>query len=111
MSETTWRDAGTLECRPTTKDVCGPGGCDRQREPATVWLRWTPATRNYQRCDRNGCDTYTASVTYSGSYALIELPGHGVTMKLTGRNAFMETLSLMDIAYIYRGQCRPAPNR
>lgn len=108
VSEATWRGTGTLECRPETKDMCGPGGCSRQ--PASVWLRWTPATRTYQRCDRNGCDSYTANVTYSGSYAVVEIPGHQTIMKLTGRNAFLEIVSQMDGVIIYRGQCRPAPN-
>ena len=106
VSETTWQSVGTLECRPTVADVCGANGCQRN-EPAGGWTRWTPATRTYERCDRNGCDRYEARVDYAGSFATITLPGRATFARLTGRNAFMEVVTQMDGVLIYRGQCEP----
>ncbi len=105
VSEATWQSTGTLECRPASVDSCGPDGCERSETPATS-VRWTPATRTYQRCDRTGCSSYPAQVSYSGSWANIALPANGVIMRLTGRNAFTEVVTQMDAVMVYRGQCR-----
>lgn len=106
VSESTWRDTGTLECRPTRMDICSPEGCESG--VANIWVRWTPSTRTYERCDRNGCDTYPSAVSYSGSWANITVPESATFAKLTGRNAFFEVVTQNHAVLIYRGQCQEA---
>jgi hypothetical protein len=67
-----WASAGTLECRPKKKDVCDADGCTTST-PQT-FIRLTPSNGSYQRCDSGGCDTYKATVSYSGIWTNMALP-------------------------------------
>ena len=107
VSEATWANVGTLECRPATTDACGPSGCQRQSQSYEGWSRWTPAANRYERCDRNGCSAYTATVNYSGAFANLELSGHATIARLTGRNDYTEVVTFLDTVMIHRGQCHP----
>ena len=94
-----------LTCRATTKQYCDTGGCKPQ--PITVWNVVDLQRSTYARCDRNGCDSYTAKISRSGVYTNLEIEGRGVLAKIGEGGAFMEIVTLGTTAYVSHGRCSP----
>lgn len=96
--------AEPLRCTWTEKVQCDPGsGCSAQ--PIKTWATIDLDGRRYQRCDRLGCDTYDASVTRSGVYRVIDLPGRGVFTKLADDGRGTEVVSLGNSVLVSQGHC------
>lgn len=104
-NEKTWANVSELICKPTVMDICGPKEC-KQSDPKT-FVVWKPSVDEYQRCDDTGCDTYTPSVAYSGSFTNIALPNNGLLFKVSTDRHYVEVATLMDATIIYRGKCEP----
>lgn len=107
VSDETWAGVETLTCQAKAATRCGPTDC-KSFEPVT-FVRWHPATKQYQRCGGDDpCDSYTAQVSYSGAWANIAMPENSIMARLTAGGQFVEILTQMDAVLIYHGQCRPA---
>jgi hypothetical protein len=100
-----WSKVGTLECRASRKDICGPHGCS-DSIPQT-FVRLTPGAGSYQRCDSKGCENYKANVSYSGIWTTMSLPDNATFARLTNSLDFVEVAAMNDTLYLYRGTCRP----
>jgi hypothetical protein len=97
-----------LRCEINAKQVCNPDGC-RSVAP-TVHNKLDGQHGLYSRCDANGCDDYPASITRSGAFANVEVPGRGVIAKVSlADGAFLEVATLGLEAYVSYGACKPAP--
>lgn len=103
VDEATWHGSGTLECRFQSAFWCGSEGCSAA--DSQTWVRWSPETKTYERCDGKACDRYRALVTYSGAFANIVLPENGLLARLTGPGRVVEIATSMDSVLIRHGQC------
>lgn len=110
VSQSTWNGVRSLECRPSTAQVCSPSGCESQRAQTSVFTRLSPSTGLYERCDARGCDSYQATVTLSGAFASFVLPNNHSFARVTGQDGYYEVLSQLDTVIIYWGQCRRIPS-
>jgi hypothetical protein len=99
--------AEPLACRWATKQQCDPTAPCR---PAAnnVWATADVGAKRYQRCDRQGCDTYDAAVSTAGAYTTFDLVGRGVFMKVGANGAATEVVSLGNSVLVSQGRCRPA---
>lgn len=104
VSDATWSGVQLLECRPTRVDICKPEGCSEGKPVA--WQKWEPRTSIYSRCTEDGCDDYTAQVSYSGSWANIVVPESAFMARITASGEYYEIATQMDGVLIYRGQCQ-----
>lgn len=94
-----------MQCRITVKFSCAAESCDLIS--TTVFNRIDMARGAYARCDPSGCEWYQASVTASGQFIGIEVPGRGVAAKIgVGTNSFHEVVSLGHQVYVSFGICR-----
>ena len=98
--------AEPMTCRWTSKQQCDPGAACR---PAInkVWAPADVTGKRYQRCDRNGCDTYDATVSNAGAYTTFDLVGRGVFMKIGPDAAATEVVSLGNSVLVSHGTCLP----
>ena len=99
--------AKPMTCRWTSKQQCDPGAACR---PAInrVWATADVTGKRYQRCDRNGCDSYDAEVSTAGAYTTFDLIGRGVFMKLGPDAVATEVVSLGNSILVSHGTCRPS---
>jgi hypothetical protein len=97
-----WAKVATLECRPTRMDVCDADGCTSSK--SATFIRLTPGNGSYQRCDSKGCNSYHATVSYSGIWTTFALPG--AFARVTSDRNFVEVAALNDVLYLYRGDCK-----
>lgn len=109
VSDSTWRGVEKLVCRPERLDVCGDKTCLAHKidgKPPVV-ISWKPATGEYQRCDPKGggCDTYQATISYSGSFMHAALPSNGLMFWLTASGEYREIANRLTDTYVYRGKC------
>lgn len=107
VSEQTWAGVDSLMCEVSSTQVCGPEGCKPLK--TQTYIRWHPNTREYERCGGSSpCDSYNAQVSYSGAWANVSVPDHGLMARLTGSGQFVEVATQMDAVFVYHGQCRKA---
>jgi hypothetical protein len=104
VGESTWQGVGTLECWFTAASWCGSDGCSAA--DSQTWVRWTPDTKTYERCEARGCDRYEAMVTYSGAFATIILPENALLARLTKPGRIVEVTMSMDSGLIRHGLCK-----
>jgi len=102
-SAATWRDKGTMLCRPKSKNMCTPSGC--MTGPVNIRLEVTPSSGAYRRCGPEGCDQYSAAVSYSGLWTTLALPENSLMLRLTGSGSFMEVAAIGDTVLVYHGVC------
>lgn len=95
-----------MRCDFTEKYQCNPGsGC--QPNVLGVWVVVDLDSKLYQRCDRNGCDTYDAVVSdRKGAFITIDLPARGVFMKIGQDSRATEVVSLGNSVIVSQGVCR-----
>ena len=99
-------NAAPLTCRWTAKQQCDAGTPCRTI-PASVWTTVDKQTQRYQRCDRKGCDSYTAVVTVGpGAFTVYDLIGRGVFLKMEAGGGATEIVSLGHSVLISHGTCR-----
>jgi hypothetical protein len=103
VSEETWASAGTLTCRFQAARWCSPEGCEDT--DASTFVRWTPATSTFERCDERGCDRYRARVSYSGAFANIALPENGALARLSANGTMLEVSTSFHSALVRHGRC------
>lgn len=104
VSSSTWAGVDSWTCRPSTAQICEAGGCEKQAPK--VWLRWKPKANSIERCGADGCDAYTPTISYSGSWANLSIPDRGMMVRMTASGQYLEILTQMDTVLIYRGLCR-----
>jgi hypothetical protein len=105
VSDQTWANVQSLECRMSSGRICGPQGC-KSLKPVT-YVRWHPHTKQYQRCGGDSpCDSYAAQVSYSGAWANIAVPERSMLARITASGQFVEVLTQMDAVYVYHGRCQ-----
>lgn len=108
VSDDTWRDVAAVVCKPIRVDACGVEGCKEGKPVVTV--RWEPKG-GYQRCDNDGCDSYSPVVSHSGIWTELALPQNGMMAKFTADGYYMEVATINDTALVYHGQCERVKNR
>lgn len=98
--------AKTLKCTWTEKQQCAPQQSCRPA-PLGLWSKIDLKKRKYQRCDRNGCDTYDATVQVDrAAFTNIDLPGLGVFVKIGPDRRGTEVVSLGNVILVSQGRCR-----
>lgn len=102
--------SATWRCAAEQKWGCElPGGCERQ-DATKVWMVVDFAKRTYQRCDRNGCDSYAMTPTEKGVFTYIRLRDHpDVFMKMGLADLFVEVVSQGVSTLNSFGTCAPVP--
>jgi hypothetical protein len=96
--------ATPLRCTWTERSACGPeNGC--RPVPAATWALLDVDGREYQRCDAKGCDAYSAVISRSGAYTLVDLPGRGMFAKLGDDGRATEVVSLGHGVLVSQGRC------
>ncbi len=93
----------SLKCEVTAKWQCSDGSC--KKAPVGVWNQLNLSRKTYSRCDRNGCDTYGATIGRSGIYEIVEVPGRGLLAKVGDDGSFLEVATLGTAALISHGKC------
>jgi hypothetical protein len=84
-----------------------PGGCQRQ-DASSVWLLVDFGKGTYQRCDRNGCDSYRMNVSVKGTFTYIQLLDHAdVFMKIGLADMFVEVAAQGVSTLNSFGTCAP----
>ena len=97
--------AKPLRCDFTVKRQCDDTGQCRVLPPV-VWGLFDPERKTYSRCDRNGCDTYDATVTHSGIYTVVSLPANGLFAKIADDGSAVEVASIGTDVLISYGKCK-----
>jgi hypothetical protein len=101
--------AQQLRCEWSQKQQCDAGKACVASAPS-VWATIDLGARRYQRCDRNGCDTYDVVVTKgAGVYTVIDLPGRGMLAKMHDDGTAIEVVTLGTSVLVSHGRC-VAPN-
>ena len=101
--------AQALKCTPTQKLVCSQGkGCEETK--ADTWAIVDFGRKTYARCTADGCDNFNATLTDSGTYTPVELPGRATMAKISDNGTmFSEVTSLLSSILISFGACAPTP--
>ena len=97
--------AEPMVCQWQQKQQCEPGSACRALDASKMFVRVDPASGAYERCDSKGCDAYTASVTKSGVYTIIDLTGRGMFAKFGPGGSATEVVSLGRAVLISHGLC------
>ena len=99
--------ASQWQCRPESRNDCGPDGCT-EMEP-TVWVNLDFDSLRYARCDQAGCDDYLMEVNPSGIYTTLTLPlNAGTFLKVVNDGSeSVEVVSLGTAITVYHGRCTP----
>lgn len=100
-----------FRCDISMKQQCQPAtGCISV--PATVFNLVNVSLGTYSRCDTAGCDEYEASLSKSGIFVEIDVPGRGVLAKLDlATFKFLEVVTLTtDLVYLSWGACSEVPS-
>jgi hypothetical protein len=99
--------AQKLTCATATKFDCdAQRGCRKKVVPAT-WTVVDLAKQTYLRCDNRGCETYSAEIARSGDFIVVDMPGHGVTAKVSADfDVFVEVATIGTDAMISFGRCQ-----
>lgn len=97
------------ECVPSVRYVCTSEGCERN--PGVVSVRLNLGDNTYARCDSNGCDSYPMTVSSSGIFTIISLPGNtGTFLKVFNDGSqYVEAASLHLVMHQNFGSCKPMP--
>ncbi len=97
--------AQEMRCDIAQKFACtASGGC--QENVIKVWNTVDFDAQEFSRCDQNGCDTYTMSITPSGEFTIIDVPGHGMFAKMTADGSdYVEAISVLTGVLVSFGQC------
>lgn len=99
--------AESFRCDISVKQQCQLAtGCTVA--PAKVFNRVDLSLSTYSRCDTTGCDEYQASLSKSGIFVQIDVPGRGMLAKLDlDTLEFLEVVTLtIDVVYVSWGACR-----
>jgi hypothetical protein len=98
--------AAELKREIRQKFLCEQSGC--KTAPAKVWNLIDTAGRTYSRCDPIGCDKYPAQFAVSGAFINIDVPGRGLTAKVSADDStFHEIATLVHSIYVSFGSCVP----
>jgi hypothetical protein len=94
-----------LTCRIAEKHNCArKEGC--KPSPTSVWNVVDLGRKQFSRCDSRGCDTYPATISESGIYLAIDVPGRGLFAKmLKDGTEIVEVASLGTSVLISFGTC------
>ena len=96
--------AAELQCDIAAKFSCQPTGCEPNQ--LGVWNLVDIERERFSRCDRNGCDHYDATVSQSGVFYNIEVPGRGIIAKMSlDGKSYMEVATIGVSALISFGSC------
>jgi hypothetical protein len=97
------------ECVPSIRYVCTPEGCEQN--PGMVSVRLNLGDNTYARCDSKDCDSYPMTVSSSGMFTIISLPGRGGTFLkvLNDGSQYVEAASLHLAVHQNFGACKPMP--
>ncbi|WP_343546607.1 hypothetical protein [Sphingobium yanoikuyae] len=98
--------AKPLQCNWVEKNQCDAGKGCRKISAGTISVSLDTKTKEYKRCDRNGCDTYQANVHVSGAFTIFDLAGRGVFAKVGPNGQSSEVVSLGNSILISHGFCR-----
>ncbi len=97
--------AAEVRCDIQSKMNCSPSGCSDNALGA--WNLIDFDSSRISRCDKNGCDHYTMTVTRSGAYLNIEVPGRGILVKMREDGSdYLEVVTLGTIALVSHGTCK-----
>jgi hypothetical protein len=95
-----------LKCDIRQKFLCEESGCSTT--PAKVWNLVDTSNKTYSRCDSMGCDKYPAQFSVSGVFINIDVPGRGLTAKMsTDALSFHEIAAQVHSIYVSFGSCAP----
>jgi hypothetical protein len=95
-----------MRCEITSKFRCSPAGC--KTNELGVFNIFDMETGKFSRCDDNGCDEYEATFTRSGTYLVIDVPGHGMVGKLSADDTkYVEITTLGTTVLVSFGVCSP----
>ena len=97
--------AETYRCDFTVKRQCSSDGQCRTLPPV-VWATFDMGTSTYSRCDRNGCDSYRATVSRSGIFRILALPENGLFTKIADDGSAVEVASIGTDVLISYGTCK-----
>jgi hypothetical protein len=89
--------AAELKCEIRQKFFCEESGCSTT--PAKVWNLVDMSNKTYARCDSMGCDKYPAQFSASGIFINIDVPGRGLTAKISA-DSFHEIATLGHAIYV-----------
>ena len=99
--------AQKLTCTTAAKFDCdAQRGC-RKRVARETWAVVDLTKRTYLRCDNRGCEAYSAAIVQSGDFIVVDMPGHGVTAKVSSDfDVFLEVATIGTDAMISFGRCQ-----
>ena len=93
-------------CQWAEKSQCDPmKGC----KPITITThaKFDHIGRVYERCDRRGCDSYTANVSIvQNGFTKIDVAGRGMFVNIAPDGVATEVVSLGNMILISQGICR-----
>ena len=97
--------AAEIRCDIQSKVSCSSSGCIDNQPGA--WNLIDIDSGRISRCDKKGCDQYAMTVTRSGAYLNIEVPGRGILVKmLTDGSDYLEVVTLGTTALVSHGTCK-----
>jgi hypothetical protein len=97
--------AQPVTCTISAKYACDMSGCNPVQ--ATVRNVVDQSRQTYARCDSRGCDTFDAHYSRSGAFIVIDVPGRGMTAKISDEmSKFVEITTLGTLALVSFGACR-----
>lgn len=106
LAVTTASQAAELKCEIRQKFFCEESGC--RTMPAKVWNLVDVSKKTYARCDSSGCDKYPAEFSTSGVFVNIDVPGRGLTAKMSvDTSSFHEVATMLHSIYLSFGSCSP----
>jgi hypothetical protein len=98
--------AGPLNCQWAEKSQCDPTkGC----KPITIttYAKFNRLAKIYERCDRRGCDSYTANVSVvENGFTKIDVTGRGMFVNLAPDGVATEVVSLGNMILVSQGICK-----
>ena len=101
--------SAALLCTPTIKSYCSAGVC--KPTAATTWAKVDQPKGSYSRCDKAGCDAYSAKFSPSGVFQTVEVPGRAMLARLGPNGEFVEIATLGTDVYVSYGKCRESGSR
>lgn len=97
--------AAAVRCEISKKFACSSSGC--RDNVTTVWNLVDIKTNRFSRCDRKGCDHYPMTVTRSGLFINIDIPGRAMFAKMAADGSeFVEVVSLGTDVLVSYGSCK-----
>ena len=94
-----------MRCEIASKFSCTSAGCATTKP--SVFNIIDLELGKFSRCDANGCDEYSANVSRSGAYIIVDVPGRGTMAKLSADGTeYVEVATLGTTVLVSFGACR-----